>query len=176
MTPSRPRRLRSPGYSVAEIMVVVGILGILASVGPTLLISTRNFFLTTSARNDIQRDARVSLDTINRMLRQAKGGTVLIDSAGGQGPYSRIRFLLPDSRYCEFRQDGTLLKQVMTSLADTSKQETSVVSRNLVYIAFTFPRSDDPTLVSVSMTMGKSIQLGQRKVLELTIQKIRIMN
>jgi hypothetical protein len=51
-----------------------------------------------------------------------------------------------------------------------------IPSRDLVYIAFTFPRSDYPRLVSVSMTMGKNIELGRRKELELTIQKVRIMN
>ena len=35
---------------------------------------------------------------------------------------------------------------------------------------------DDNTIISVSITMTKAIQLGRRKVLELTIQKVRIMN
>jgi hypothetical protein len=69
----------------------------------------------------------------------------------------------------EFRQSGSSLIQV-------NGGTTSTISKNLVYIAFTFPRSDDPSIVSISITMGKSIELGRRKVLELTIQQVRVMN
>jgi hypothetical protein len=134
-----------------------------------LLIGIQNFFLMTSARYEIQRDARTTLDTMNRYLRQAKANTIVIDTPSGQGPYSRVRFRHVDGRYMEFRQSGSSLIQVIDS-------KVSTISKNLVYIAFTYPRTDDPTIVSVSITMGKSIQLGRRKVLELTIQKVRVMN
>ena len=164
----RPR-IHRRGYTLTELMIVVAIMGVLMSVGPVLMTQMQNFYLMTTARNDIQRDARASLDTMNRFLRQAKYGTIVIDTPSSQGPYSRIRFLLVDNRYVEFRQSGNDLIQVVNNTSST-------ISKNLVYIAFTFPRTDDPTIVSVSMTMGKSIQLGRRKVLELTIQKVRVMN
>ena len=157
------------GYTLIELMLVVTIIGILATIGPTLLTSMQNFFLMTSARYEIQRDARQTLDTVNRHIRQAVASTINIDTPAGQGPYSRIRFRHVDGRYMEFRQNGKDLIQVINTAQ-------SVVSRNLVYIAFTYPRTDDPSIVSVSITMGKSIQLGKRKVLELTIQKVRVMN
>ncbi len=160
-----PRR----GYTLTELMLVVGIVGVVASIGPLLLTNLQNFYLMTTARSEIQRDARAALDTVNRFLRQAQYGTVVIDTPTGQGPYSRIRFVHVDGRYVEFRQNGNSLIQQIGS-------NTSLLTKNLVYIAFTYPRTDDPTIVSVSMTMGKSIQLGRRKVLELTIQKVRIMN
>jgi len=164
----RPKR-KAAGYTMVELMMVVAILGLIASIGPMLLTQLQNFFLLTTARNEIQRDARGSLDTMNRYLRQARMGTMVIDTPAGQGPYSRVRFRHIDGRYMEFHQNGKELVQVIDNA-------NSVISRNLVYIAFTFPRTDDPSILSVSMTMGKSIQLGRRKVLELTIQKIRVMN
>ncbi len=157
------------GYTLTEMLMVVAIIGILATVGPTMLTQMQNFFLITSARYEIQRDARTTLDTVNRYMRQAVATTVVMDTPAGQGPFSRIRFRHVDGRYMEFRQSGSKLIQVI----DTAQ---SVVSSNLVYIAFTYPRTDDVSIVSVSITMGKSIQLGRRKVLELTIQKIRVMN
>ena len=164
------RKLRArAGYTLTELMMVVAILGILSTVGPTLLISMQNFFLMTSARYEIQRDARTTLDTVNRYLRQAVASTVIMDTPAGQGPFSRIRFLHVDGRYMEFRQSGSQLIQVIGTAS-------SVVSNNLIYIAFTFPHTDDISIISVSITMGKNIQLSKRKVLELTIQKVRVMN
>lgn len=157
------------GYSLTEMMMVVAIIGILATVGPTMMTQMQNFFLMTSARYEIQRDARTTLDTVNRYLRQAVASTVVMDTPAGQGPFSRIRFRHVDGRYMEFRQSGKNLIQVIDNAQ-------SMVSTNLVYIAFTYPHTDDPSIISVSITMGKSIQLGRRKVLELTIQKIRVMN
>lgn len=162
-------RLGRRGYTMTEMMMVVAIVGILASVGPTLLIGLQNFFLMTSARYEVQRDARATLDTVNRYLRQAVASTIIIDTPGGQGPYSRVRFKHVDGRYMEFRQNGNQLIQQI-------ENRESTVTQNLAYIAFTFPRTDDPSILSVSITMSKNIQLGRRKVLELTIQKVRVMN
>lgn len=164
------RNLKSRlGYTVTELMMVVAIIGILATVTPTMLIQMQNFFLMTSARYEIQRDARTTLDTVNRYMRQAVATSVVMDTPVGQGPYSRIRFRHVDGRYMEFRQQGAKLIQVIGTAE-------SVVSNNLIYIAFTYPHTDDTSIISVSITMGKNIQLGRRKVLELTIQKIRVMN
>jgi prepilin-type N-terminal cleavage/methylation domain-containing protein len=163
-------RLRTrAGYTLTELMMVVAIIGILATVGPTMLTSMQNFFMMTSARYEIQRDARTTLDTVNRYLRQAVASTVIMDTPTSQGPFSRIRFRHVDGRYMEFRQNGSNLIQVIGTT-------TSIVSTNLIYIAFTYPHTDDTSIISVSITMGKSIQLGRRKVLELTIQKVRVMN
>ena len=164
------RKLRArAGYSLTEVMLVVAILGIMATVGPTMMIQMQNFFMMTSARYEIQRDARTTLDTVNRYLRQAVATTVIMDTPTGQGPFSRIRFQHVDGRYMEFRQSGSKLIQVIGTAE-------SVVSSNLIYIAFTYPHTDDISILSVSITMGKAVQLGRRKVLELTIQKIRVMN
>lgn len=164
------RKLRGrAGYTLTETMMVVAIIGILATVGPAMLMQMQNFFLMTSARYEIQRDARTTLDTVNRYMRQAVASTVIMDTPVGQGPFSRIRFRHVDGRYMEFRQSGGNLIQVIGTAE-------SIVSKNLVYIAFTYPHTDDTSIISVSITMGKSIQLGRRKVLELTIQKIRVMN
>jgi prepilin-type N-terminal cleavage/methylation domain-containing protein len=158
------------GYTLSELMIVVAILGILSTVGPLLLLNLQNFYLMTTARSEVQRDARVALDNINRFLRQGVCGTITIDTPpSGGGPYSRIRFRHVDGRYMEFRQEGNQFVRVIGNT-------TSILSRNLIYVAFSYPRSDDPSIVSVSMTMGRNIQLGKRKVLELTIQKVRVMN
>ena len=162
-------RGRRRGYSLVELMMVVAIVGAIAMIGPRLMGQLQNFYLLTTARGDIQRDARASIEVVNRFLRQARYRTIIIDSAAGQGPYSRIRFEHIDGRTFQYRQEGNKLIQGVNGVE-------SVLTRNLVYIAFTFPRSDYPRLVSVSMTMGKKTYLENIKELELTVQKIRVMN
>ena len=160
---------RSPGYSLIEIMMVVTIMGIMSLVGPQLMVQLQTFYLQTTARSEIQRDARATVDVINRFLRQAKYRTSIIDSPASQGPYSRLRFTHVDGRQFEYSQTGNQLVQKV----DTKQ---TVLTHNLMYLAFTFPRSDYPRLVSVSITMQKQTYKSQKKVLELTVQKIRVMN
>lgn len=159
----------SRGYSLAELLIVVAIMGSISTVGPLLMRQLQNFYLMTGARNDIERDARVSLDIIDRNFRQAKNATVILDSLPGQPPFSRVRFTKIDGSNWSFYQKGGALYM-------GRQTDTTILTTNLVYVAFTYPDTDNPTIASVSMSTGKAIQLGNRKVLELTIQKVRIMN
>lgn len=149
-------------------MMVVAILGIVFTMGPTLLTQVVRFYYLHLAKTEIQRDARASLDVINRFLRQAQASTVVVDQATGQPPYSRITFGLLDGTSMRFYQQGQTLYQVNRS--------TIAISSNLRYIAFTYPRSDDPTILSVAMTMEKAIYQGGTKALELSVEKVRVMN
>jgi len=151
-------------------MMSVAVVGILALVGPPMMVQVQRFFLQSQSRASIQRDAREALTIINRLLRQAKSSTLQIDSASGQPPYSRVQFTTTDGRAIMFWQEGTTLYQRSAS------GSTAPLSKNLRFIAFTMPRSDDPTIMSVSMTMEKATYQGGAKALELTIQKVRIMN
>ncbi len=65
-----------------------------------------------------------------------------------------------------FYQNGKSLYQVAGS--------TTLISNNVQYIAFTYPRTDDPTIMSVALTMEKATYQGGYKALELSIQKVRI--
>ena len=163
------RRLRSiGGFSLAEAMMVIAILGITFSLGPTLLTHVMRFYYLHNAKVEIQRDAREGLDLINRFLRQGISSTITIDQLTGQPPYSRITFTTMAGQQMLYYQKGTSLYQVA--------QSTTMISQNLRYIAFTYPRSDDPTIISVAMTMEKATYLGGTKALELSVEKVRVMN
>jgi prepilin-type N-terminal cleavage/methylation domain-containing protein len=163
------RRRSEQGFTLVEALLVTAMVGILAMVGPRLMINLQKFYMQTTARNVIQRDARAIIDLLNRFLRQGKYRTIIIDTPTGQGPYSRITFEHIDGRSVSFYQSGENLIQ---SIDGT----TTTICRNLIYIAFSFPRSDFPRLVSVSMTIGELSFNSEVKELELTIQKVRVMN
>jgi prepilin-type N-terminal cleavage/methylation domain-containing protein len=156
------------GHTLPEVLMVITIIGIVVFLGPTLIIHTTRFVQLHNAKIEIQRDARASLDLINRFLRQAVGYTVTIDQATGQPPYSQISFTTMSGQHMKFYQQNNVLYQVA--------QSTVALSQNLDYIAFTYPRSDDPTIISVALTMSKATYQGGSKTLELSIEKVRIMN
>jgi prepilin-type N-terminal cleavage/methylation domain-containing protein len=156
------------GWTMIELMIVIGIVGIIAFAAPAMFTQLTRFYQLHNAKVEIQRDARAALDIMNRFLRQAQGYTVVIDQVTGQPPFSRITFTTIEGQGMQFYQSGTNLYEVGRS--------TTVISKNLHYIAFTYPRSDDPSIISVAITMEKSTYQTMYKALELSIEKVRIMN
>ncbi len=156
------------GFSLVEMMIVVAILGAIVMGAPVLFTQIYRFYQLHNAKVEIQRDARASLDLMNRFIREAISYTVVIDQVTNQPPASRIRFSTIDGQNIIFYQSGNTLYQVNRS--------TTTLSQNLQYVAFTYPRSDDPTIISVAMTMEKSTYQGLYKALELSIEKVRVMN
>lgn len=151
-----------------ELIMTSAILGLLALMVTPLMIHMVRFYRLNSARVEIQRDARTCLDMINRFLRQASATSVGIDQLTGQPSHSRITFTTYSGKTLTFYQKNNTLYMVDAS--------TVAISKNLRYVAFSYPRSDDPTIISVVVTMEKSTYEGQRKALELSIQKVRVMN
>ncbi len=168
----KPAPRRRPGYTLPEALMVVAIMGILASTAAPLMVRITNFWRQTAARSDIERDVRSALETINRFLRQAKKKTVVIDQVAGQPPFSRITFIPEKGGAVRFYQDGNKLWMVLSSATTT----TSMLSDRLGYIAFTYPKTDDVSIISVAMTMQAPTYLGGKKALQLSIQKVRVMN
>ncbi len=162
------RRFSKGGYTLVEVMITVGVLALIAGVFVPLLIHAARYFMMHRAKIEIQRDARVCLDTINKFVRQANAASVVIDQATGQPSHSRVSFTTYAGRNVVFYQDGRILYQVMGS--------TVVLTDKLRFVAFSYPRSDDPTILSVALTTERAIFEGRSKALELSIEKVRVMN
>lgn len=162
------KRHHTRGVTLIELLIVVAIVGGIAVVVPPLVTQLVRFYALHNAKIEIQRDARACLDLINRFLRQAQSSTVVINQAAGQPPYSQIQFTTIQGQSMTFYQNGTTLYQVA--------QSTTAISQNLYYIAFTYPRTDNPTIVSVSLTMQKATYQGGYKALNLSIEKVRVMD
>jgi prepilin-type N-terminal cleavage/methylation domain-containing protein len=164
------KRGRGAGYTLIEVMLVVAILGIMSTVGARLLLQANRFFILTKTRGDLQKEARAIMYVITRELRQAQSATIILDRQSAAQPfYSRITFTKVSGTTMSFRQNGTQLQQVVGN-------QTMTLSKNLSYLAFTFPRSDDMTIVSVSMTLQEAIYQGQKKALHMAAEKVRVMN
>ena len=150
-------------------MVVVAILGVVVSTAPTLLLQVRRFFFLNNARIELQREARTNMELVTRRLRQAQSSTFVVNQLSGQPYYSRIAFTDIDGKANIYYQNNKGLYSVVNG-------STRTLTTNLRYLAFSLPKSEDLTIVSVSLTLEKTIYQGQVKALHMASEKVRLMN
>ena len=166
---------KHPGVTLMELMITVAIISVVFSIAAPILTQANRQFILNRTRIELQQEARVTMYIITRSLRQAQGGSITITRANAAQPfYSKITFTKQAatqgvSPTLVFQQEGTLLYQVVGS----GKRP---LSKNLKYLAFTFPRSDDMGIISVSLTLEKQIFEGRSKALHMASEKVRIMN
>lgn len=149
--------------------MVVAIIGILASVGSSIMLQINRYFIMTNTRAELQREARAAMYVMNRNLRQGSIGSIVIDRAASQPFYSRLTFTKINGPQMIFSQSGT-------NLVQTVGNKTRILTKNVKYIAFTFPRSDDLSVISVALTLEKQIYQGRTKALHMASEKVRVMN
>lgn len=156
------------GYTLMEMMIVVGVLGVIFSLGPNLFKQVRRFFFLNTVKTEIQREARSIMVIVTQQVRMAQSQTIVIDQVAGQPYYSRLSFQDINGKYIRYYQTGKNFYMVDTG--------THTLTGNLRYVAFAVPRSDDLGIVSVSFTLEKSIYEGQTKAIHMASQQVRIMN
>ncbi|MEI7528329.1 MAG: prepilin-type N-terminal cleavage/methylation domain-containing protein [Elusimicrobiota bacterium] len=164
------------GFTLMEMLVVMGIISALFATAAPLLMQANRQYILVRTKLELQQEARGIMYVITRALRQAEGDTIVISRADANQPfYSKISFtkyaVTPGvSPNMVFQQKGTVLYQL---IGGTGRR---VLSRNLQYLEFTFPRSDDMSIISVSITLQKSIYEGRTKALHMASEKVRVMN
>ncbi len=166
MVRNRSRR----GFTLPEVLVTVAIVGIMSGMGASVLLQVNRFFIMSKTRLELQREARAVMYLLTRTLRQAKYSTITIDRFSSSQPfYSRITFTKQQGGTVSYRLNGTNLQQVVGTRVST-------LSKNVKYLAFTFPRSDDMGILSVSVTLQQNIYQGRVKALHMASEKVQVMN
>lgn len=159
-----------PGATLMEMMLVVGIVSTLFAVSGPILNQANRMFIMSRAKVELQQEARGIMYVLTRNLRQAAGNSITVSRANtGQPFFSKITFTKEQGTTLVFQQEGTVLYQLIGG-------NRRVLSRNLSYLAFTFPRSDEMGIISVSITLKKSIYEGRTKALHMASEKVRVMN
>ena len=158
------------GYTLAEVMLTVAIVGILGAVGSQTYLQMDRYFILSRARVELQEEARAAMYVMTRALHQASMATIIIDRDAATQPfYSRVAFSKVQGTSMKFKQSGT-------SLIMVAGTDNTILSKNLRYLAFTFPRSDDLSIISVSFTLEKTIYQGQKKAVHMASEKVQVMN
>lgn len=155
------------GYTLTELIIVVAILGLVSSVGYVAMQKTIEAQLMADAQSSIQQGAFTSFDTISKLLRQASASSVVIDRFDtNQPPWSRIAFTVPSTgRTFNFSQRGQTLFFANNPMLT-----------NLRSLTFSYPQTNTPNVISLSMTFEKSTGSGRSKAIQLFIQKVKIQN
>ena len=167
--------INKKGTTLVELMITVAIIGVLFSVGPDLFKNTFKIWRLTEVQTEVQQDARVTLNLIESLLRQAKTSSVTLTRLdSSQPPYSKIQFTTPAGDTYYFYQSGTNLW--IYHLSPTAVVHNRIIATNLRYIAFGYPVSTDEMLLSVSICYERSTYEKQTKDFYLSTQKIKVMN
>lgn len=170
------KSIRIKGVTLTELMISVAIMGLLVSIVGTFMVKGVSFFRLSRARGEIQRDARVSVDLINRNLRQGQALTVnLTRYNSDQPPLSMIEFTHINGTSFRFYQLGDKFYMATMPSGEVTWREKKMAD-NLRNLAFTYPQSDDSNIVSTSLCFEKATYRGETKALQLSVEKIRIMN
>jgi len=158
------------GFTLVELTIVIAIIGII-SVGISIILNqTSKNFMLSKARLELQTEARSIMYLSTRNLRQAQSDTISITRHNSSQPfYSKITFTKVDGKQYSFYQEGS---NFVMSYAGFNR----VLTKNLRYLAFTFPQSNDMSIISISMTLEKSTFEGRTKSLHIVSEKVMIMN
>jgi len=163
------------GFTLIELMIVIAIMGIVILTAPKIFTKTFQFVQLFIARTEIQKNARGALANINRDLRQAKADTIVIDALSGQPPHSRITFTKYNAsgstQQLSYYQKGNALY-----MSNDGSATGRLIAGSLRYVAFTYPRTDDDGIVSISITFEKATYEGGTKALQMAVEKVRVMN
>jgi len=150
-------------------LIAIAIVGIVAMAAPQVITQTTKVFILGRAKLQLQAEARAAMYLLTRELRQAQSTTIVIDQANNQPYYSRIQFTKIQGTNVTIAQSGS-------SLLLTIGNDITSLSKNLVFLSFTFPHSDDMTLVSVALTLQQQIYGGAFKALHMASERVRVMN
>jgi prepilin-type N-terminal cleavage/methylation domain-containing protein len=162
-------RMTRRGVTLVEMMIAVAVMSVVFLLGPALLTNITKFVRLNKARIETQRSARDSLNTVNQTLRQASAATITISNETGQPPFSSITFSTVDGRNLKMYQSGKSLNFVQNN-------STTTIASGLRYVAFSYPRTDNSYILSVSVTYEQDTYQGGTKALQMAIEKVRVMN
>ena len=163
------------GVTLMELLLVVGIVSVLFTIAAPLMKQVNRQFIMVRSKMELQQEARGIMYIITRSLRQAQSSSIIVDRVANQPFYSKISFTTSQSS-STFVSNQMAFEQEGKTLFQTIGGRRRPLTRNLYYLAFTFPRSDDMGIMSVSLTLQKGIYEGQTKTLHMASEKVRIMN
>lgn len=166
---------RTTGYTLTELLVIIAIIGILSPLVGAAFISIVKQYKLNMSKSEIQRNARSATEIINKTLRQATSNSIVITQMNADSlPCSMIIFTHVNGNVYRFYQSDD--KLYMGISTDGINWNDRTLGEYLRSIGFMYPDFYDDKIVSVSVCFEKETYEGKTKTLQLSSEKIRIMN
>lgn len=157
------------GFTLLQTMLVVAVLGILASLTARLLQQVLRSSIMTRASFEVHQSSRQSRDLLVQSLRNASASSVIITRAGAtQPPLSKLCFIDAKGNSRTFYQDGRrLMMGAWSSTTATVSSTTALLNDYVERFNVYYPDHKDPTHVAFSLmiratplhTKGQTIEL-----------------
>lgn len=161
---------KTHGYTLVELLIVSAILALILSMGSTLLVRINTFMRVSVGKIETQRDVRNVMTLITQEIRRAKASQITLSRADAtQPPYSKITFQNYLGETVSIWQSGRTLSLLKNG-------STGILSKNLRSLIFSFPSTDDMTLLTILLTIEKSDGSGRTQSLQLGGETVRILN
>ena len=93
----------------------------------------------------------------------------------GQPPFSKIEFTKIDGQRLRFYQYKNNFHMGRYDVSGAVWRDNKIAT-NLRNIYFSYPRLDDDSIISVSVCFEMATYEGASKALQLSVEKVRIMN
>lgn len=161
---------RRRGYTLIELLVTSAIVAFIVSLGASLFMKIDTFFRVSVAKIETQRDLRNLMDLMTREIRQAKSTSVVLsryDSA--QPPYSKITFQNSSGDTVSFWQREKIFSM-------SRNGQTSVLSKNVRSLMFSYPSTDNPELIMILYSTEKSAGAKGNYALQMGGETVRLLN
>ncbi|TSC53513.1 MAG: Uncharacterized protein LiPW16_370 [Microgenomates group bacterium LiPW_16] len=134
--------VKQQGFSLVELLVAIGILGIVGSIATVILFTT----LQSASKSDILREVKqngdYAISVMERMVRNATTVEVGCPVGGGTLTGTSLRIKNPDERTTTFRAEAS---ESVTKIASTGGMLTNnkVSASNLSFICTRTPGKPD---------------------------------
>ncbi len=161
---------KSSGYSLVELLIVSAIAAFILSLGATLFIRMDTFFRISIAKIETQRDARNLINLLSQDIRQARSSLITLSRENAsQSPYSKITFQNTSGDTITFWQEGRILNM-------TKNGKTMGLAKNLRSLYFTYPETDNPSLITILLSVEKKSDNQRTFAMQMGGETIRLLN
>lgn len=163
------------GITLIELMIVVAIMGLLSLMFRRTISNVWKEFKLAQVKIELQREGRLAINSISRDLKQASLSTLRIGPETlGEPQLSSMTFTKtaktsggPEAQVSYFARG--------TDLVRNQGGQEMVLSKNLAFLAFVPPRSNDMSVLSVSLKLEKPTYDGQTKSFSASLDKVKIL-
>jgi len=158
------------GVTLIEMMMAVAVVGVVGAGSAVAFGLGTKLWVLNKTKVALQLEARTTMQLIHAQLQQAQASTIKVSRQNSsQPPYSKIAFTKVDGTAIQYYQVGDSLYQ------NVGGKERKL-AENLRLLHFSFPRTDDMTIIGISLCLEKTVYEGGTKSLYLTVDKARVLN